>query len=169
MLRVLLVFADGFDQIAIGAGLYFVQERWGGWLKARSWAALGLTLLGTSGCFYLFLNTSYENPQKYLFTPTLLALSCAFAILGGLHSSLFQTRWAQVLSWPGKLSYGCYLWHPSFIVLLMSLLVWMGGLQGLTVLFLTVFSFAYLSYRYYEMPVNRKIRSWFSVAPSTKG
>lgn len=155
-----------FDQIAIGAGLYLVHERWGDWFEKRQGTAFLLILAGTGGCLSIFLGTCYESAGKYIYAPTLLALSCAVAVLGGLHSGLFRSRWAEILSWPGKLSYGCYLLHPTFVALLMPLCIWMGGLESLVFLFLTVFLFAYFSYHFYEVKMNHRVRGWFGMSPS---
>jgi len=155
-----------FDQIAIGGILYFFNEKAGDWLGARMKMSFGLLLLGTASCFYLCLSTSMLNGQELIVVPTLMAVGCALVILGGLHVPIFNSKVAHILSWPGKLSYGCYLWHPTVMFLLMPVLVSLGGLWGLIYLVLAVSFFAFLSYRYFEVPVNRRIRAWFKLKPS---
>lgn len=155
-----------FDQIAVGAILYFADKKWGGWFSGQGKIACLLMFLGMSGCFYFFAETSFENGVQFVVVPTLLAISCALTILGGLYVPLFNSKATQFLSWPGKFSYGCYLWHPTLIVLLMPVLVSLGGLWGLIYLVLAVFFFAFLFYRYFEVPVNHQIRAWFNLKPS---
>ncbi len=155
-----------FDQIAAGALVYFANERWGDWLKCRLKTAVFLMTAGTVGCFYLFAQTSYRNGNQYVFIPTLMAMSCAMVILGGLHIPALNSKTVQFFSWPGKLSYGCYLWHPSLIVLLMPFLVSIGGFWAFIVLVIMVCLFAWVSYKYFEVPVNRRIRFWFKLKPS---
>jgi peptidoglycan/LPS O-acetylase OafA/YrhL len=95
-----------------------------------------------------------------------MAFSCALAILGGLYISALNSKTAHFFSWPGKLSYGCYLWHPSLIVLLMPFLVSAGGFWAFIGLVTIVCFFAFLSYRYFEVPSNRRIRFRFNIKPS---
>jgi peptidoglycan/LPS O-acetylase OafA/YrhL len=157
-----------FDQIAIGGILYFINKKWGYWFEARPQVALGLSLLGIISCFYLCYSTSMMDRSQYVYVPSLLAINCAFVILGGLHVPVLFSKAAHVLSWPGKLSYGCYLWHPTIMFLLMpGLMVW-GGLGSLGFLVIAVSLFAYLSYQYFEVPVNYRIRAWFKLKSSLK-
>jgi len=156
-----------FDQIAVGAILYFAYEQWGDWLKYHLKITVFLMMAGTGGCFCLFIQTSYRNGNQYVFVPTLMAFSCALVILGGLPISTLNSKAAQILSWPGKLSYGCYLWHPTIMFLLMPGLMAAGGLEGFGCLVVIVFLFAYLSYRYFEVPVNHMIRGWFKLKPAS--
>jgi peptidoglycan/LPS O-acetylase OafA/YrhL len=157
-----------FDQIAIGGILYFVNRKWGDWFESWPKFSLSLLLSGTVVCFYLCYSTSMMDRFQYIYVPTLLAISCALAILGGLHVSFLFSETAQILSWPGKLSYGCYLWHPTIMFLLMPGLMAVGGLGSLGYLVTGVFLFAFLSYRYFEVPVNHRIRAWFKLNPSLK-
>jgi peptidoglycan/LPS O-acetylase OafA/YrhL len=158
-----------FDQIAIGAFLYFANEQWGHWLDRHRKMASLLMFAGGTGCFYLFTQTSFENGNQYVVVPTLVALCCALVILGGLHIPVFESKTAHFLSWPGKLSYGCYLWHASLIVFLMPVLVSLGGLLAFICLVGAVSFFAFLSYRYFEVPANHRIRAWFKLKPSLNG
>jgi peptidoglycan/LPS O-acetylase OafA/YrhL len=155
-----------FDQIAVGALLYFANEQWGDWFKRHFKTAIFLMMAGAGGCFYLFIQTSYRNGNQYIWVPTLMAVSCAMAILGGLYIPALNSKTAHLLSWPGKLSYGCYLWHPTLIVLLMPFLVSTGGFWAFVFFVIAVCFFAFLSYKGFEIPVNHRIRSWFKLKPS---
>ena len=156
-----------FDQIAIGGILYFANRTWGDRLESRWKTSMALMLAGMAVCFCLCYSTSMHDRVQMIYVPTLMAVSCALVLLGGLHVPALFSKTAQVLSWPGKLSYGCYLWHPTIIFLLMPILVPMGGLWGFIFLVLAVSFFAFLSYRYFEVPVNYRIRAWFKLKPSS--
>jgi peptidoglycan/LPS O-acetylase OafA/YrhL len=156
-----------FDQIAIGGILYFTNQTWGYWLESRRKTSMGLMLAGMGACFCLCYATSMHDRIQMIYVPTLMAVSCALVLLGGLHIPALFSKTAHVLSWPGKLSYGCYLWHPTIIFLLMPILVPMGGVWGFIFLVLVVSFFAFLSYRYFEVPVNYQIRAWFKLKPSS--
>ncbi len=157
-----------FDQIAIGGILYFINEKWGYWFEARPRTSLGLMLLGTAACFYICYSTSMMDRSQYVYVPSLLAINCALVVLSGLHVPVLFSKAAHILSWPGKLSYGCYLWHPTIIFLLMPMLMSLGGLESFGYLATAVCFFAFLSYRYFEVPVNHWIRGCFKLKPSLK-
>jgi peptidoglycan/LPS O-acetylase OafA/YrhL len=107
------------------------------------------------------------NEKQLIYVPTLLATSCALVILGGLHVPALFSRVAQILSWPGKLSYGSYLWHTTIIFLLMPALFLLGGVWGSIFLISATTFFAFLSYKYFEVPINHWIRSRFNLKPSS--
>ena len=155
-----------FDQIAVGGIFYFLDEKFGYWLEARRKTSLSLMLFGIICCFYVCYSASMQSRNYFIYVPTLVAASCALVILGGLHIPALFSKTAQILSWPGKLSYGSYLWYTSVMFLIMPVLVSLGGVLGLIYLISTVFFFAFLSYRYFEVPVNRRIRAWFDLKPS---
>jgi peptidoglycan/LPS O-acetylase OafA/YrhL len=156
-----------FDQIAVGAGLYFLWNSVKNELNLKFWTAFLLFISGMIICFFLYVKTSINGNEETIFTPTLMAVGCALVILGGIHLPFFNTKLAETLSRPGKLSYGSYLWHQTIIFVLMPLWAWLGGLSAFTVLFIIVLSFSYISYEYFEVPVNHHIRAWFKLKRST--
>jgi peptidoglycan/LPS O-acetylase OafA/YrhL len=156
-----------FDQIALGCLLYFVQETWGSWLEARRSLSLFLMVFGLGLCFYLCDQPTNEGALQIILGPTALALGCALVLLGGLHVRWMGSDLVRTLSWPGKLSYGFYLWHPTITFLLMPFLMVIGGFGCFVYLWVAVFFFAFLSYRFFEVPVNGWIRSWFGLKAST--
>lgn len=158
---------SSFDQIAVGAILYFLWDRLKYPLKQKTWTAVLLLVAGLIICFYFYVTTLFVGNISTIYVPTLMATGCAMVILGGMSLSFFNSDIASVLSWPGKLSYGCYLWHATFIYLFMPLWAWLGGLSAFTVLLILVLVFSYFSYEYFEVPANRRIRAWFKLKPST--
>lgn len=155
-----------FDQIAIGGILYFLWDSLKDDLQRKQWICFMLCLFGSAICLELYVQTSFDNRGEVIIVPTLMALGCALAILGGLHMSFLNSAWAAILSWPGKLSYGCYLWHLTIMFILLPLLAWIGGLGALAFLLVCVWLFAFISYRYFEVPMNNWIRSFFGLKPS---
>jgi peptidoglycan/LPS O-acetylase OafA/YrhL len=155
-----------FHQIAIGGILYFSWERLKTGLECRPKICFLLLLLGSLMCFALYFGTSISNKNEALIVPTLLAIGCALVILGGINLPAFNSTWASLLSWPGKLSYGCYLWHPTLIFVFLPFLAQKGGMRALGLLLVFVWIFAFISYRYFEVPMNYRIRSFFNLKPS---
>jgi len=156
-----------FDQIAVGAGLYFLWSKVKNELSLKFWTAFLLFISGMMICFCLYVKTSINGNVETIFTPTLMAMGCALVILGGMHLPFFNTKLAETLSRPGKLSYGCYLWHQTIIFLLMPLWAWLGGLNAFMVLFSIVLLISYISYECFEVPANHRIRAWFKLKRST--
>ena len=76
-------------------------------------AALGLAIMSTS--------VDWQKPPLYIWQYALVALATSIVILeivaspGGLFTRILNRRW---LVWPGKVSYGIYLWHFPVIALL---------------------------------------------------
>ncbi len=155
-----------FDQIAVGGILFFASEHLKKSLQNRPWISFLFFLSGLVICLELYLGTSFDDGIETILTPTLLAMGCALAILGGLHLPFLNSKWGSLLSWPGKLSYGCYLLHPAVIFVLLPLLAWTGGLGALLLLLAGVWTAAYFSYYYFEVPVNHRIRTLFNLKPS---
>ena len=76
-------------------------------------ATIGLAIMSTS--------VDWQKPPLYIWQYALVALTASIVILeviaapGGLFSRFLNRRW---LVWPGKVSYGIYLWHYPVILLL---------------------------------------------------
>jgi len=155
-----------YDQLAVGGVLYFALKRFRGVLERRKDVSLFLFLLGAAACMALYFGTSIDDVREAILVPTLLAMGCAVVLLGGMHLPALNSAWGSFLSWPGKLSYGCYLWHPTLIFLTLPLLARMGGLRALGLLVLFVLGFSYISYKFFELPINHKIRSFFAIRSS---
>jgi peptidoglycan/LPS O-acetylase OafA/YrhL len=155
-----------FDQIAMGGILYFLRERFRGQLDRRPGVSRLLFLSGAALGLATYYGTSVDNAGEAVLVPTFLAAACALTLLGGLHLPVFRSTWSSVLSSPGKLSYGFYLWHPTITFLLLPLLVRIGGLGALAFLTAGVWAFCALCYKYFEVPVNDRVRSFFGLKPS---
>jgi peptidoglycan/LPS O-acetylase OafA/YrhL len=155
-----------FDQIALGGLLYFLQKKVAERLKENTWMAVLVMISGMAVCGYLYVETSFDDGNQAIFVPTLMAAGCALTILGGLYMPGLNTSLVRAFSWPGKLSYGCYLWHPTIIFLLIPVLTALGGLWGLAYLLVSVWFFAFISYKCFEIPLNNRIRAFFGLKPS---
>ncbi len=157
---------QGYDSIALGALLYFAEEKLGREIDGKPSSAFWLAATGLIICCILYFNGSLLDESGQVFSPFFFSLGGALFILGGLHVQLFRHRPMEILSWPGKLSYACYLWHSAFLFLFWPLLGKIGGMDSLFVFMAGVWAMAYVSYRWFELPWNKRIRSCFGVPPS---
>jgi peptidoglycan/LPS O-acetylase OafA/YrhL len=155
-----------FDQLAVGALLYLAGCSLRSELARRPWAATALMVLGAILLLSVHFSTSIDDGAQRVLALTFLALGCALLILGGLHSPIARSPSFRVLAWPGKLCYGAYLWHPLVLFLSLPVLAWVGGVPALLLSFVLVGCSAYASYRWFELPVNDRIRRAFGMGPS---
>jgi peptidoglycan/LPS O-acetylase OafA/YrhL len=84
-----------------------------------------------------------------------------FFLLGGLRLDFFESKAWGWLAFPGKLSYGCYLWHPLVLLFLAPWLLRMNFTVALLVFALTTTWVASISYFFFEQPANRWVRKTF--------
>jgi peptidoglycan/LPS O-acetylase OafA/YrhL len=84
---------------------------------------------------------------------------------GGLHPALRGPAW-RVASWPGRLSYGCYLWHIPVLFLAWPLLAGRGAGAAIILFLFLVWSVSAISYYGFELPANRWVRArWGTGSP----
>ena len=146
---------SGFGLIAMGCLLYLAVEKFKFFLTAHNIHCWGLVFLGT----VLFL-TAYGHPALpnewgwKILGNQLLGIGVFFFLLGGLHLRFFESKYFAPFCWPGKLSYGAYLFHPAVLFLLWPFLSGLNGFAALFIYMAVTFLFAEMSFRFYEMPMN---------------
>lgn len=150
---------QSFDQIALGCLLYLAQDRFGGLLRKRRMASFFCCCLGlVLGSFIYFHVPIHPELWWAMCNKPLFALGVCLFLLGGLNLSLFEKGLFKSLAFPGKLSYGIYLLHVWVLYLLWDTLKQENVIGGLLELTAAVLILAWISYRYFEMPVNLWIR-----------
>ncbi len=153
-----------FDQIALGALTYFLLPFAEDLFKKRPWFS-GLFFFGGAVLVLaVYYGTSIVDTGLLIWTPTCLALGCALMIIGGIHLKFMNGQWMKILSWPGQLSYGAYLWHVTFLFLFWPVFSAMGPWAPL-LYFPGVGLFCYVSYRWFERPANAWVRQVFGKKP----
>jgi peptidoglycan/LPS O-acetylase OafA/YrhL len=155
-----------FDQIALGALVYFFSPAVGKLSKRNGWLPYFLLAIGMAFFGAIYFGTSFRDTGDLILGPTLLAMGCALVILGGLQVKGFTSLFWRVLSWPGKLSYGCYLWHTTVLFFLWPLLHATHGLIALVLFVLSTWVWAAGSYYGFEIPANNRVRAFFGIGPS---
>lgn len=156
---------EPFGSIAVGCLLYLFYERFAPILKGHRKAAWGTFLVGA----VLFIGTYFHQDYRvdyggHVIRFSLLAWGTSLMILGGLHLSLFESAPFRPLRWIGTLSYGGYLYHVLVLYFLWDVLKGRNEFEALGILALALFSVAFISYRFFEEPMNRWIRSKFARA-----
>jgi peptidoglycan/LPS O-acetylase OafA/YrhL len=148
-----------FDLIALGALLCFAQRSQGTSSQGGRWRLLALALLGLLGIVSTYRVTALVSPIDRVWGPTAIGLSvCAF-LWGAMGLGWLEGRWATLLTYPGQLSYGGYLLHATTLFLLWPLLRGRSVLVCYLLFATSTFVLAALVYRFFEVPVNRKIRA----------
>lgn len=156
---------QSFDQIAMGCLLYLASERWGEFLSGKK--SICLALIASGVCLTALVYTHVPEKPELLWAVGnrfFLSSGVFLLLLGSLHQGWFEGRLFNLLSLPGRLSYGIYLIHVLILYLIWGLLsgmnlLWAGMIfTGLTL------AAAYVSYRFFEMPMNRRIRKTLNPA-----
>jgi peptidoglycan/LPS O-acetylase OafA/YrhL len=154
-----------FDQIASGALLYFIVRKYKKFFQLHAWLCVlacfsgGGILMGTYGWTH-----SLGHPMDTVYGASFIALGSFLFLLGGLHLSLFQSKFLTPLAWPGKYSYGIYLLHAFVFYYAYPLLIFHANVLIAFSLFIAISTVvAALSYHLFEVPTNRMIRGIFGL------
>ncbi len=155
-----------FDALAIGCLAYWVWPLLKKWARRRPGRAvfgmgLSVFLLGLG-----YTGFGLSDSMDYIFGPSFVALGCAGVMLNGLEIKIFERPFWRWLSRPGRLSYGVYLWQVIILYFAMPIVFPWGGLGALFAWMLAVWVWSFISYQWFEQPMNRWIRSWFKIRPS---
>jgi peptidoglycan/LPS O-acetylase OafA/YrhL len=111
----------------------------------------------------LFLGAYLHQDYKadilgHIFGVFLISWGAFLLLLGGLHLDFLRGRLWAPLAFPGTLSYGGYLLHPAILFFLWPLLTGRNDFGAFAIYASATFFLAYLSYRFFEMPVNTWVR-----------
>jgi peptidoglycan/LPS O-acetylase OafA/YrhL len=156
-----------FDLLAWGALLFFALER----LppppsRGRRWAE-GATGLGALGALLtIFAATDVANPVDRIWVGSALGASLAVFMGAGIRLDWGSSRVMRALVFPGQLSYGAYLFHPLVLWAAWRLLRGRALELSLPLYALMTMVLAFLLYRLFEQPLNRRIRRRFSAGAS---
>lgn len=144
-----------FDLLALGIGLFLVNEIFAERLKARQGLASVLALSGfvVAAATYYFAKESIL--LHYVFAQSVFGLSVFCFLLGALNLNAFS-RLPSIAVLPGFLSYGIYLYHPIVLLFVGVALSAERTFQFATYILVSV-SIAGLSYLLYEKPFNKLI------------
>jgi len=151
-----------FDQLAVGALLYFFLRRMEPSFAEKPWLSYFFLMAGLGIWLRVYFTTSTVDTGQLILAPTCLAIGCAFIILGGIHIKALSHPLWKTLSKPGQWSYGAYLWHVTVLFLLWPLLPSVGVMAPV-IFYLTVGLISYASFRWFEKPANRFIRRFFGL------
>jgi peptidoglycan/LPS O-acetylase OafA/YrhL len=149
-----------FDLIALGILLFLVEKRWRTAITKRRWLSLAICLSGFAIGSITYFNTLTGNARDRIYAPTLLGLGIFLFLLGSLQIKQFQNL-PDWLCLPGQLSYGMYLYHPMVLFFLWPILLGKDRLVGFALYVSCVIALGWLSFRFFEQPMNRLIRNRF--------
>ena len=147
---------SGFEEISIGITLYLAFKKFEYYFSREKKTAILLCVLGI-----LIFAAIYAFPLRtidFIWEPTLYALGLFIFLMGGLNLEFFNSPFLRAFSFPGRLSYGMYLWHTSILYLLLPWISRMPCWTAFGVFVLATVLFSMFTYYLFEMPLNRKIR-----------
>jgi peptidoglycan/LPS O-acetylase OafA/YrhL len=151
----------GFSSIALGSLLYLLSEDFRVFFSTHPRVCRLLCLLGGILMTGVYFDSSLADPREDVDGPLLISLGLFIFLLGGLFLKGFESRkWRWIASY-GKLSYGLYLLHTTVLYFLWPFFIGLGMNLGFLLFIITSGLVAALSYRYFEKPLNLKIRSLF--------
>ncbi len=154
-----------YGEIAIGALLYLSCKQFGTQLLLKKNLCFFFSLIGA-----VFIALSYgldyfgEGDNKAI----VIGGGVFLFLLGAIHLELFQSKWLNVFSLPGKYSYASYLFHMIILYLVAPALIHADRFLGLIFYVIATTTMAFVSYRIYEFPVNNLVRGWFKVSLKSK-
>jgi len=153
-----------FDQIAIGAAAFLMQDRFEKEARRIPWLRILFLCAGLALFMAVYTETAARSMGDWILGPTILALGCALMILGGNRGE-WGSFW-KLISWPGKFSYGCYLLHMTALFIFWNVYGQINPFAALSLFMISTWLLAYLSYRYFEVPANVRIRAAFNIKSS---
>jgi peptidoglycan/LPS O-acetylase OafA/YrhL len=150
-----------FAALATGCLLYLAVERFGPLLAKDKRAAMLTTLAGLALFLIAFLHQDYRADVlgHILVTPG-ITWGIFLLVLGGIHLDFLGARTLAPLAWPGVLCYGGYLLHPLMFYFLWPVLTGLNEWLAFFLLAGVTFTVAWLVYRIFEWPMNKKVRRW---------
>jgi peptidoglycan/LPS O-acetylase OafA/YrhL len=149
---------SGFEEIAVGITLYLASKKYQKVLsenKTNAWLAFGSGTL-----LFIFIYARVIRPEDFIWEPTLLAGAFFLLVLGGLSLEFFDSLWLKPFAYPGKISYGMYLWHSLILFLFGSFIYRFNTYFSFAVFICLALILSSLSYYLFELPMNRWIRKW---------
>ena len=147
-----------FDNIAFGILLYLAVDRWKSFLLKNKKISWFLCVAGFGVTLGIYLGTSRDCAGDRVYASTALALGLFTFLLGSLHLSFFESKFWKPFGLPGKYCYGVYLLHP-LVLSVMHPYIFRGDAWIAFLFFSTAtVALAAVSFRFFEMPVNRLIR-----------
>ncbi len=149
-----------FGAIATGCLLYLASERFKEILSQNKKISSVVCILGLFLFLHAFLHQDYKaDLGGHIIEGSLLTWGLFLFLLGGLHLDFFNSKFWAPLAWPGVLSYGGYLIHPAVLYFLWPIMAGRNEFLAFFIFAAWTFTAAYFSYRFFEAPVNGRIRS----------
>lgn len=153
------MYVASYSLIAVGILLYLACRRYASFWKARPglcWAAVCAGALIVSPVFWY----PFEG-FTWIFREMFLGPGLFLFLIGGIHLPFFDSRFLGFLALPGKYSYGIYLLHILVLYFSHIFLWYLNNIAALLLFTVLCTLIAALSYRFFEVPANRKVRKWF--------
>jgi peptidoglycan/LPS O-acetylase OafA/YrhL len=147
-----------FDQIALGALLFFLTRTTDSWMQRHKQAAAGILCAGMFVLITGYLRTNMFSGHDRILGPTILALGLFLVLWAGLSFEIKRSRGWILVCLPGELSYGMYLLHYAVLIVAWPFFRHPNPWMALVWFLLANTGVAFLSYTFFEKPANLWIR-----------
>jgi peptidoglycan/LPS O-acetylase OafA/YrhL len=160
--EILITTLGSIDAIATGCLLYGTWKTLGDAIDRRP-ILKSLFLFGGAVLMIVTLfMTRLPSGRDVVFAPTCMELGAFLFVLGGLGNPIFNNTICRPFLWPGKFSYGLYLFHTLIFYLLFP---WLLRFEMNTAFcFFVIIATLVLGsvHRFFEVPANHWVRRRFS-------
>jgi peptidoglycan/LPS O-acetylase OafA/YrhL len=144
------------DLMAFGVLLHLALQRFGSALKEKQPLCVAL-LIGGLVALITVLAWRERGLEYRIVYPSAIGVSLFTFLLGGLSIPRIQ-KCPRPMVFGGELSYGGYLWHPLILGLVGGWTKHMTFPLAALVFTIATLGFAFISYEFYEKPLNSWIR-----------
>jgi peptidoglycan/LPS O-acetylase OafA/YrhL len=152
------------DAIAVGASLYVFSEQHKKFFLESQTLCAWLCGFGFLAVMAVYFGTHVSRPPDRVYAPLLLCGGLGIFLLGAIHLEFFESKKLWIFSLPGKVSYGAYLLHSFVLYFLWDFLAKADINLGFLVYFSSTIAIAWVSYKFFEVPLNGWIRGLFGLA-----
>jgi peptidoglycan/LPS O-acetylase OafA/YrhL len=154
-----------YGEIALGVLLYLACKSYGPSLLKKPGLCFLLSGAGSALIVFSYCPSFFSDRERD--KAIVMGIGAFTFLLGAVHLKLPESRALRFIAFPGKYSYASYLFHIGILYLILPPLRGMDVFEVLGIYLVGTTTFAFVSYRMFEFPVNNLIRGIFKIPLKT--